>query len=728
MRSQYVPRASTWARLCGATLLATLAACGGGGDGTPPTVTPPPVTPPVVAAQTISLSMPSSRIIGNKPITLTAALGQAADVSWSLSDSSLGTLSAISGASVTYTPPPARPAGNTPLTITATSAGVSATARLVLASDPRQRSGLALLAGSLGGRGLIDGSATEARFNVIAAMDADGSGNLVVADLIDNPDGTTMTALRRVDPSGTASSITPQFFLSHGHADGDTVHAQTGKVSGLAVAPNQDIYLVDTDGATRLRVLRAGQLVTLQTNTPGTRVVVDRGGLVYVYDDKHITRVAADGSSTLLAGGASAAAQVDGQGGAARFANITDATADAAGNLYVSDANTVRKVTPSGLVSTVAGLAGASQASLDGSGAAARFFELLSVTLDGDGNVQALDQVVDAAGNVNYAVRQVTPAGVTTTLARGAAPPFTGVDAAKDTATRVVKLRFSPLLGRTLLAHTAQVDQLVGGKAQQFSGLEGDSDHEVDGVGADARFVRLSRLAADLAGNVYALDFAKPYGGARDEDSSGLWLRKISVDGAVSTLVADPAFPLKPNAMATDADGNIFVSAGARQVSLGDRNGGGVFKVTPDGKVSLFAGAAVPSAVGASTDSTGSAASFSAPQLEGIDVGGNLYLTDGGKIRKVTPQAVVTTVAALPAGLKAAPNGYVYTADPVQNVIHVSDASGAVIGVVGVAGAQGTRLTALPAGLEHPTDIVPTGPNSFAVISGSAVLRLLLLH
>lgn len=723
MRSESFSRPNSWAYLCGATLLATLAACGGGTSAVPPP-TLPVVIPPAVA-QTISLSMPFSRIVGSKPVTLTATLGQSADVVWALGAGSPGTLSASSGASVTYTPPAAAVAVNTPVTITATSAGVTATAKLALAPDPRQRTGLALLAGSLGGHGLIDGAGSAARFNSIAAMDTDSDGNLVVADLVYTADGNTMTAIRRIGPDGAALTLTPQAFLSYGHADGDVTHAQTGTVSGLSVAPNKDIYLIDSDGTVRLRVLRDnGQLVTLQNSAPGTRVLVARSGVVYVYNSARISRVAADGSSTLLAGGADNAVQADGQGSAARFWNITDATVDAAGNLYVSDANTVRKVTPSGLVSTVAGLASASAGSVDGSGAAARFGELLSVSLDASGNVLALDQLSDAAYNVNYSLRQVTPAGVTTTLYQGKAPPYTGVSPANDVATRVVKLRFNTTTGRTLLAHTAQVDQLVAGQVQQFSGFEGDSDSEIDGPGASARFVRLSRLAADLAGNVYTLDFAAPFGGARNEDAHGLWLRKIALDGTVSTLVADRSFA-KPSGIAVDGDGNIFLSASPPRNSLSTTSGGALYKVTPDGKVSLFAGSATPGST-SSTDGTGSAATFVWPQLEGIDVSGNLYVTDGAAIRKVTPQAVVTTVAALPAGLKAAPDGNVYSVDPNLNVVYATDANGNKSTVAGVAGVLGTRLGALPAGLEYPSDIVPTGPHSFAVISGAAVLRLLL--
>lgn len=715
----------------GALVAANLAACGGGG-GTSPTTPPTPEAP-----QTIDLSTTSSRIVGTKPVTVTATLGRGADVTWALGTGSPGTLSATTGASVTYTPPSAGVSAATPVTITATSAGVTATAKLALIPDPRQRTGLALLAGSLGGNGLIDAQGTAARFMEIAAMDVDRSGNLVVADLkladSRTPAGiqNQFTVIRVISPSGNVLTATPLASLGYGHADGGAATAQTGKVSGLAAAPNGDIYFVDNDGSARLRVLRGGQITTLQSNLAASRVVIDLDGNIYLYSHSQLLRVAADGATaTVLAGAATTAVQADGQGAAARFSNITDATTDASGNLYVSDGNTVRRISRTGLVTTVAGLAGAPYTSIDGDAATARFGGLRSISLDNNGNLVVLED-----GDDGHNVRQVTPAGVVSTLYRVAKPPYTGFVPAYGTITAVSKLRFNSATRTIQLARSAQIDQLSGGTLQPFAGFEGDTELEIDGPGATARFVRPSHVAADLAGNVYTLDFAAPFGGPRDEDAHGLWLRKIAIDGTVSTVVADKDFPFKPNGIVVDADGNVFLSARPPQNSLSVNSGGALYKVTAAGAVTVFAGATKRGQT-TLTDGTGAAATFIWPQLVGIDIAGNLYVRDVDKldvsgvekIRKVTPQAVVTTIAALPAGLNAAPNGLVYTAEA-EYVIYATDAAGKRTVAVGVPGVPGLRLGALPAGLAGPyapADIVPTGPNSFAVISGAAVLRLLL--
>lgn len=707
----------------GALVAANLAACGGGGGGGGDTASPStPTTPPPEAPQTIGLSTTSGRIVGTRPVTLTAALGRGADVTWALGVGTPGTLSATTGASVTYTPPAAAVSAATPVTITATSAGVTATARLALMPDPRQRTGLALLAGSLGGKGLIDGQGTAARFMEIAAMDIDRSGNLVVADLnytsaSENP----FSVIRVIGPTGNVLTATPLASLGFGHADGGPATAQTGKVSGLAVAPNGDIYFIDYDGGARLRVLRGGQITTLQSNLAARSVVIDRDANIYLYNDGQVLRVAANGASaTVLAGGAASGVQADGQGAAASFYRISDATADASGNLYVCDGNILRRISRTGLVTTVAGLAGAPYTSIDGDAATARFGELRSISLDNNGNLVVLD-----AGSDGLAVRQVTPAGVVSTLYRIAKPPFSGLFPAPGTTTDVSKLRFNSATRTIQLAREAQIDQLTGGALQPFAGFEGDSYQEIDGPGETARFVRPSHLAADLAGNVYTLEFAEWNVGARMEDAHGLWLRKIAIDGTVSTVVADKDFAFKPNGIVVDADGNVFLSARPPQNSMSVNSGGALYKVTAAGVVTVFAGTATRGQT-ASTDGTGAAATFIAPKLVGIDIAGNLYVSDVDKFRKVTPQAVVTTIAALPPGLNAAPNGLVYTAAAAEDVIYATDAAGTRTVAVGVLNVPGIRLAALPAGLYAPADIVPTGPNSFALISGAAVLRLLL--
>ena len=711
----------------GALVAANLAACGGGGGDSAPPTPPAPDVP-----QTIGLSANASRIVGTRPVTLTAELGRSADVTWALGAGSPGTLSATSGASVTYTPPAAAVGAATPVTITATSAGVTATAKLALMPDPRQATGLAFLAGGLGGNGLIDGQGTAARFNSIDAVDVDSHGNVVLADRKYTADGMWFSVIRGVDLSGNVLTLTPLATLGYGSADGPLAGAQLGRITSFAFAPNGDIYFVDYNNSgseTRLRVLRGGQITTLQRDFAAYGLVVDRNSNVYAYSATQVLRIAAGGATaTVLAGAADAgpSTQVDGQGAAARFSGIADAIAAADGNLYVIDDNTVRKVSPAGLVTTVAGRSDAGHVSVDGIGDAARFGELLSLSQDNNGYLLVLDQLRDLASNLTYSVRQVTPEnGAVGTIYQGEAPPSAGFLRPTDTTTLVNRLFFNPATRTIQLVRTAQIDELKGGALQPYAGFEGDSYQEIDGPGATARFVRLSHLGADLAGNVYTLDYAGPFGARHDEGPHGLWLRKIAVDGTVSTVAADKSFVFTPNAIAADADGNLFLSAHPPRNSLTPPYGGALYKVTPGGAVTLFAGSAVAGST-TSIDGTAGAATFVSPQLEGIDIGGNLYVSDSGKIRKVTPQAVVTTVAALPAGLKAAPNGLSYTADPVQHVIYATDAAGNKTVAAGLTGVPGTRLGALPGGLERPLDIVPTGPNSFAVISGAAVLRLLL--
>jgi len=124
-----------------------------------------------------------------------------------------------------------------------------------------------------------------------------------------------------------------------------------------------------------------------------------------------IRKITPAGDVSTLAGLAGAAGSTDGTGSSARFNSPSSVAADAAGNIYVADFgnNTIRKITPAGVVTTLAGLAGAT-GSLNGNGSAARFDAPYGVAVDSSANVYVAEAY-------NNDIRKITPAGGVTTLA-----------------------------------------------------------------------------------------------------------------------------------------------------------------------------------------------------------------------------------------------------------------------------------------------------------------------
>ena len=120
---------------------------------------------------------------------------------------------------------------------------------------------------------------------------------------------------------------------------------------------------------------------------------------------------------TTLAGTTSDYGSVDGSGLSARFNRPAGLAVDSVGNVYIADQsnNTIRKVTNSGVVTTLAGLAG-SQGSANGTGNAARFDKPQGVAVDTAGNVYVAD-------SNNQTIRKITGNGVVTTLAGLAGTP-----------------------------------------------------------------------------------------------------------------------------------------------------------------------------------------------------------------------------------------------------------------------------------------------------------------
>ena len=153
-----------------------------------------------------------------------------------------------------------------------------------------------------------------------------------------------------------------------------------------------------------------GPAASAKFNRPDGIVANTRTGEVFVADTSNFTirRIYGD-TVTTIAGVAGQPGSVDGAGGAARFQAPGGLAMDRQENLYVTDFTTVRKITPAGVVSTLAGKAGET-GKVDGPAAQARFGRLEGVAVDENGAVYVAD-------SGNHCVRRIAPDGVVGTVA-----------------------------------------------------------------------------------------------------------------------------------------------------------------------------------------------------------------------------------------------------------------------------------------------------------------------
>jgi sugar lactone lactonase YvrE len=280
------------------------------------------------------------------------------------------------------------------------------------------------LAGAAGAYGSADGTGAAARFRGTSGVAADSAGDVYVAD-------TFNATIRKVTATETVTTLAGAAGMA-GSTDGTGAAAWFNGPNGVAVDSAGNVYVADFYNRTLRKITAAGVVTTL-AGTAGmggsadgmgaaarfdspSGVAVDSAGNVYVADrgNDTIRKVTAGGVVTTLAGTAGMAGSADGTGAAARFSSPNGVAVDSAGNVYVGDTqnSTIRKITPAGVVMTVAGSAPITDG-LDGTGAAARFNGPRGVAVDGAGNVYVAD-------TYNSTIRKVTPAGVTTTVAGAA--------------------------------------------------------------------------------------------------------------------------------------------------------------------------------------------------------------------------------------------------------------------------------------------------------------------
>ncbi len=365
-------------------------------------------------------------------------------------------------------------------------------------------------------------------------------------------------------------------------------------------------------------------------------LVADPAGNLYVTDtfNHTVRRIAADGTVSTLAGTPRTSGRTDGTGAAARFYSPNGIAIDAAGSLYVADRSNhaIRRITPGGVVTTFAGLAGTS-GTADGPAVEARFNLPAAVGFDAEGRLWVADEG-------NHAIRRVSADGTVATIAGLPGTPGT-LDGLGDTA----RFRFpSGILaiggGEVLVADSGNhtIRRLSrDGAVTTIAGSPGVRG-TASGTGAAARFSYPTGLTADASGNVYIAD------------ASNDCIRRLTPAGAVSTFAGSPDVRGSANGTGTTArfyspfgvayapDGNLYVA---------DTLNHTIRRITPSQAVSNHAG---PGGGFGNINGTGSAARFNYPQNLAIDEDGILYVADwrNNAVRRITPGGAVTTALSAP--------------------------------------------------------------------------------
>ena len=548
------------------------------------------------------------------------------------------------------------------------------------------------------GGGVGDGAqATIAGLSRPAQVAIDGSGNVFIADALDN-------RIRRVDATTgiitTYAGTGDRFYSGDG---GPATAATLNFPRSIAFDPGGNLIIADTGNRLIRRVDAGTGVITRLAGSnvefgfygdggPATQayftfpesVALDGAGNIYIADESnHRVRRIASGTGiiTTVAGG----------GGGGDGSTATNVSLDypiavalsAAGDLYIGEryASRVRKVAAGTvIVSTVAGVGVAGFGGDGGPSTAARLNEPSGLGLDAAGNLFIADRS-------NGRVRRVDAAsGVITTVAGGGAG---GDGPAVDAGLFEPDAVTVDVTGRLYITEDggARVRRVEAGNLSTFAGA--GPAYTGDGApAASARLVYPQALAFDSAGNLFITD-VEQFRVRRVDAGTGV-IATIAGNGvAGSSGDGGPATAasIVPRSIAVDAAGNVYIGDASAHVVRKVAAGTGVITTIAGNGSTAYAG-----------DGVLATATGMVPHSLAIDSMGNLYVGDADPNRRVfkvaAGSATVTTVAA-PAGptaLVADSADNVYIGLDGGGVAKIAAGSGIVTYLLSTAGIHGLAV------------------------------------
>lgn len=262
-------------------------------------------------------------------------------------------------------------------------------------------------------RGYANGPAANAQFNRPDGIAMDSHGNVYIGD-------TRNHKIRKITPNGQVSVFAGS---TEGNTDGTGINAQFSHPSGITIDSQDNLYVVDSGNNNIRKISPSGIVSTFAGSTEGDTdgmgtdakfnepigITMDEQGILYVADsgNNKIRKISPSGIVSTFAG--SIQGDADGTGTSAQFSTPIGIIIDSHGTVYVGDTfnNKIRKITPNGQVSTVAGNI---QGDADGTGTNAQFNFPIGITIDNQDNLYVAD-------SENNKIRKINPNGIVTTLA-----------------------------------------------------------------------------------------------------------------------------------------------------------------------------------------------------------------------------------------------------------------------------------------------------------------------
>src|SRR5579864_355245 len=535
------------------------------------------------------------------------------------------------------------------------------------------------------------GPSVSAALSDAQGVAVDAAGDIFIADANDH-------RVRKIAPGGTISTVAGDGSPGFRGDGGPASAARLNTPYGVAADRAGNLYIADL-GNNRVRKVGPDGVIS---TVPGTdallaprNVALDAAGRLYIseFGGHRVWSMGADGVVSPIVGTGAAGFAGDGStANAAQLAYPAGIAFDAEGNLYIADSSNhrVRKVS-AGVISTVLGTGD------PGADLPNQLNLPTGVAIDSAGDLYVAD-------SGNQRIQQLSPAGAISTL------PGAGRDLALDAS------------GNLYIASGPQLLQLSS--SLTLTTIAGDGSYFFRGDGGDATTARLNGPVAVALASSGAFYIA---------DQKNLRVRIVNGTGAISTAAGDgTAGPGNgqldfPSGVAIDSSGAIYIS---------DQNNDRIQKLTPGGAVVTFAGTGSPGFNGDGL--LASAAQIFSPGALTLATDGTLYFVDAGnrRVRKISPEGVVTTVAQLAArGVTVDSAGNAFASDGEMHRVVRIDPLGRTTVIVGdgTAGFGGDGGPAASARLNSPTGlaadqqgnlyIADTGNNRIRMISPDGLIR-----